>query len=126
VLPKRDRLGIFLERLRAATPVSSTDEALKLLSETLNAVEDEFSGVPPQADLEGKVRMCPPQEDNRRAVGGRPSLRRYRSARHNTFIGVNGSIRIVDLDRKVLLDKAGGDGRKTHELEPEGGSENMA
>jgi hypothetical protein len=62
-------------------------------------------------------RMYPPKEDNRREVSDRPSLRRYRSAKHNTFIGLNGSIQIQDLDGKVMLDKPGHDGRKTHDLD---------
>lgn len=109
---------MFLERLEAAPPASSTDEALDLLARTLNAVEDEHSGVefnPTPWKDDG--RMYPPQEDNRRTVADRPSLRRYRSAKHNTFIGTNGSIQIQDLDRKVMLDKAGLDGRKTHDLD---------
>ena len=109
---------MFLQRLEAAPPASSADEALDLLGRMLNAVEDEHSGVeynPKPWKYDG--RMYPPQEDNRRAVPERPSLRRYRSARHNTFIGPNGSILIQDLDRKVLLDKPGLDGRKTRDLD---------
>jgi hypothetical protein len=50
------------------------------------------------------------------AVPDRPSLRRYRSAKHNTFIGSNGSIQVQDLDHHVVLDKPGLDGRKTGDL----------
>lgn len=94
MLPKKDRLRIFLKRLKAAPSAGSADKALELLSETLDAVEDEFSGVDYEEDPEGRERMSGPQEDNRRAIPGRPSLRRYRSAKHNTFIGINGSIQI--------------------------------
>jgi hypothetical protein len=118
VLPKRERLRIFLERLKSALPVNSADEALTLLSSILNAVEDEFSGVPSNPSLwKTDGRMYPPQEDCRRNVPNRPSLRRYRSVSHNTFIGLNGSIRIEALDRKALLDKAGGDGRRAYALD---------
>jgi len=109
---------MFLQRLKVAPPATSADEALDLLALTLNAVEDEHSGVeytPKPWKDDG--RMYPPQEDNRRAVPDRPSLRRYRSAKHNTFIGSNGSIQIQDLDGKVMLDKPGRDGRKTHDLD---------
>jgi hypothetical protein len=85
---------------------------------TLNTVEDEHSGVefnPTPWKDDG--RMYPPQEDNRRAVPDRPSVWRYRSAKHNTFVGTNGSIQIQDLDHKVILDKPGLDGRKTHDLD---------
>ena len=118
MLPKNKRLKLFFERLQAAPPASSVDEALDLLARTLNAVEDEHSGVeyhPTPWKDDG--RMYPPQEENRRTVPDRPSLRRYRSAKHNTFIGLNGSIRIQDLAGKVLLDKPGRDGRKTHGLD---------
>jgi hypothetical protein len=109
---------MFLQRLEAAAPASSADEALDLLGRTLSAIEDEHSGVefnPTPWNDDG--RMYPPQEDNRRTVPDRSSLRRYRSAKHNTFIGTNGSIQIQDLDRNVILDKPGRDGRKTHDLD---------
>ena len=116
-LPKKERLKIFLERLGASQPVRSDDDALSLLSKILDAVEDEFAGVTLAQDPAGLARMGPPREDNRHEVPHRPSLRRYRSRHHNTFIGTNGSIRIKDLDGKVWLDKPGKDGRKTHDLD---------
>ena len=73
---------MFFERLEAAPPASSADEALDLLAKTLNAVEDEHSGVEYNPDAwKDDGRMYPPKEDNRRAVPDRPSLRRYRSKR---------------------------------------------
>ncbi|MDX1951035.1 MAG: hypothetical protein SFY81_02560 [Verrucomicrobiota bacterium] len=120
MLSKKERLQIFLERLEAASATSSADDALRLLSNILNAVEDEFSGIPSNL-LRWNMddRMYPPREDNRRSVPGRPSLTRYRSAAHNTFIGINGSIRIETVEaNRVLLDKPGADGRKTHEMDP--------
>lgn len=96
-MTKRKRLALFFRRLDAAAPVNSAAAALQLLTDTLNAVEDEFSGVTLNPLLwESDGRMYPPQEDSRRSVAGRPSLRRYRHAEHNTFLGVNGSIRIED------------------------------
>src|SRR5712671_395937 len=115
---------MFLEQLEAAPPASSADEALALVAKILNEVEDEHSGVEYNPDAwKDDGRMYPPKEDNRREVSGRPSLRRYRSAKHNTFIGLNGSIRIQNLDGKVLLDKTGQDGRKTHDLDGSEGAE---
>jgi len=61
--------------------------------------------------------MYGPREDSRRSVPGQPSVARYRSAAHNTHIGQNGSIRIETLEREVLLDKPGSDGRKAGELD---------
>jgi hypothetical protein len=109
---------MFLQRLAAAQPASSAEEALDLLGLALNTIEDEHSGVefnPKPWKDDG--RMYPPQEDNRRAVPDRLSLRRYRSAKHNTFIGINGSIQIQDLDGKVVLEKPGRDGRQTDDLD---------
>jgi hypothetical protein len=117
-LSKAERVRIFLERLAAAKPAASASQALALLADNLNAVEDKHSGVEYNPTLwQDDGRMYPPQKNYRRIVPGHPSLRRYRSAKHNTFIGRNGSIRIQDLDGKVLLDKAGLNGRKTHELD---------
>jgi hypothetical protein len=117
---KKQRFEIFLNRLNAAKAAASADEALQLLATILNAVEDEFSSIPYNPELwQGDGRMYPPQEDNRRQVPGHPSLRRYRSAQHNTFIGSNGSIRIETCASKpeILLDKPGSDGRKTGDLD---------
>jgi hypothetical protein len=108
---------MFFEQLEAAPPASSADEALALVAKILNEVEDEHSGVEYNPDAwKDDGRMYPPKEDNCREVPERPALRRYRSAKHNSFIGLNGSIRIQDLEGKVLVDKPGHDGRKTHDL----------
>lgn len=110
---------MFLERLESAPPASTPDGALDLLAKTLNSVEDEHSGVANNPEAwESDGRMYPPMEANRRDVPDRPSLRRYRSAKHNTFTGLNGSIRVQDLSGKIMLDKPGSDGRKTHDLDP--------
>lgn len=118
MLSKAKRLQKFLQRLQAAPPASSADEAFDLLAETLNAVEDEFSGVPNRPELwETDGRMYPPQEDSNRKCPERPSLRKYRNKGHYDFIGLNGSIRIETLEAEVLLDKPGQDGRSAYELD---------
>lgn len=120
MLPKKERFQIFLRRLKSAKCAASAEDALHLLSTILNAVEDEFSDIPHNPESwQDDGRMYPPQEDNRRQVAGHPSLCRYRSAKHNAFIGLNGSIRIETCDPKpeILLDKPGCDGRKTHVLD---------
>jgi len=118
VLSKGKRLKLFFERLEAATPVSSADEALNLIKRILNEVEDEHSGAECNPDAwKDDGRMYPPQEDSRRDVPDSPSLRRYRSAKHNTLVGLNGSIRIQDLDGKTLIEKAGSDGLETDDLD---------
>ena len=118
VLSKAKRLQMFLQRLEAAPPASSGDEALALLAETLNGVEDEFSGVPYRPELwESDRRLYPPQPDAARKFPERPSLRKYRNKGHYNFIGLNGAIRIETLDAEMLLDKPGQDGRKAFELD---------
>jgi hypothetical protein len=116
VLAKGKRFRIFLEGLRAAPPASSADEAFNLLTQTLNAVEDEFSGVanrPENWRTDG--RMYPPQADSLVKNPENPDVRKYRSKGHSTYVGANGSLRIETLDAEILIDKPGQDGRTTHQ-----------
>ena len=79
---------MFAQRLDTAPPARSADEALDLVAKILNQVEDKHSGVEHNPDAwKNDGRMYPPKEDNRREVSGRPSLRRYRSAKHTTLSG---------------------------------------
>jgi hypothetical protein len=111
-MTKQARLVEFMRRMEAAPAPASADEAMTLLSNTLNAVEDELTDIPFDPDRwMNDGRMYPPQADNARAVDGRADLTRYRSVRHNTWIRTNGAIRIEELQTKaVLLDKLGADG----------------
>ena len=104
MLSKGERLRIVYERLFDAPPAATANDALRLLSEVLNAVEDEFSSVPYNPlSWQSDGRMYPPQLDSERPVPGNPLLRRFRSKRHNTFFGANGSILIEDLDGNVIF-----------------------
>jgi hypothetical protein len=116
MLSKKDRLKLFFQRLGEAPAASSADEALHLIAATLNAVEDQHSGVEfnPDAWVDDG-RMYPPTEINQRN-SNHARLRRYRSAKHNTFLGENGSITIEDLDGKIFLKKAGADGSTVEDL----------
>jgi hypothetical protein len=114
---KEQRLREFLRRLHDSPRASSFDEARQLVEKTLNAVEDEMSDVPfNPANWQSDGRMYPPQDDSERPVPGHPSLRRYRSRRHNTFIGTNGALEIRTVGGEVLLTKAGADGRFVRDL----------
>jgi hypothetical protein len=110
---KMQRLAIFKERLLAAVPSTTLKDGRSLLEKILNAVEDEFSGVPfnlAAADYDG--RMFPPLDDRRKVISANPRIEQFNSAGHVTWIGENGAIKIVfRRDRSILLDKPGRDGR---------------
>ena len=115
-ITKAQRLNEFLHRLLASAPAASAEGALALLALTLNAVEDEFSGVPyDPSSWQTDGRMYPPQTDSQRRVPDRPDVTRYRSRSHNTFIAGNGAIEIQTVDGLVLLSKPGADGRSVWE-----------
>jgi hypothetical protein len=111
-LTKQERFEKFLERLAASPPARSAEEALELVSTTLNGVEDDFTEIPYQPDLwQSDGRMYPPRGDSVFAVAGRADLSRYRSRGHNTYLRDNGAIEIRDTSGRVLFEKPGGDGR---------------
>ncbi|MCK9923594.1 hypothetical protein MXD61_17250 [Frankia sp. AgPm24] len=64
-LPLPERLQIFYQRLDELPPPTSAQEALEQLNATLEAVEDEHSGVPrnPDPGLKFDGRMYPPRDD---------------------------------------------------------------
>ena len=108
---KQERFGVFLERLEIAHAASSAEDALRLIGETLNAVENEMTDIPyDPAKFETDGRLYPPEADAAHPVADHPSVTRYRSRKHNTFISANGAIEIQDLDEQVWLAKPGADG----------------
>jgi hypothetical protein len=108
---KEERFTQFLQRLMAAPPASSGQEAFVLLGNTLNEVEDELADIPYQPGSRGTDgRMYPPQEDSARDVPGRSDVVRYRSRGHDTYIRDNGAIEIRDLAGNVVLSKPGSNG----------------
>lgn len=123
-MEKRERLLEFIRRMESASLVATADEAMTLLAATLNAVEDEFSGVPndptgPNADK----RMFPPLDEKYVfSVPGREDLRGYFHVEHETIFGANGAILIrtrptrrnPNAAIRVLLSKPGLDGNKVN------------
>lgn len=110
---KQERFTLFLERLAAAEAVGTHDEAFELIRETLDGVEDEFSGVASNpAAFQTDGRMYPPQTDSARSVPGHHGTIRYRSRAHNTFIGSNGAIRIetTGSNKTIVFEKPGANG----------------
>jgi hypothetical protein len=112
---KGQRLAEIFRRMAAAPPASSSDEAYRLLCETITAVEDEMTSIPnnPPTPPADDGRIYPPQDDRRKVVPGRPNLRRYASRGHSTLIGDNGAITILDRNRVTVFVKLGADGRGT-------------
>jgi hypothetical protein len=113
-LSKEQRMEIFFGRLRRALAVATFDEAYQLLCQTLNAVEDEHSGVPANPSMwRDDERLYPPQDDKARAVESVPGVTVFRSRLHKTFIATNGAILIWDLStRRSVLSKKGKDGKE--------------
>jgi hypothetical protein len=112
VASKKQRFQEFLRRLELSPPAPTLGEARRLIDATLNAVEDEMSGVPynPTTWLTDG-RTYPVQDDNIRGVPGQPNVKRARSKDHNIYLGKNGAICIVQIStHEVLLDKPGEDG----------------
>lgn len=120
---KKERLAIFYARLAAEPAAASHDEARALLERVLNAVENEFSGVP--YEPESMERMYPPMDDNQRAVSGNQGIMRYRSKGNYTYIGANGAISITGLEGESLFSKAGADGQKLGGIKGKGTREFM-
>lgn len=105
---KAERLAEILRRLKLAEPVRNAEEAFRLLTHTIDAVEDELSGAPYNPDSwVDDGRIYAPQPDSARPVDGRSDLTRYRSRKHNTFIGGDGSIEIWEIGGPCVLRKDG-------------------
>ena len=115
ILEKHERFAIFVERLCVASPVNSAEEALALLANILNGVEEEFTTIPFNPEgWSNDGRMYAPMPDSARDVRGRTDLTRYRSRAHNTFIQANGAIRIESVHGDVVLEKPGSDGNEVN------------
>lgn len=112
-MDKFGRLQIFYERLQAAPAARTHEESYALICNTLNAVEDELSGLPNNPDnFQTDGRLYPPQKDRAYAVDGFPGVIRYRSAKHNTYIATNGAIEVKAVStNEVDFTKAGDDGK---------------
>lgn len=114
-MERQHRFAEFIRRMDAAPPCSSKAGAFDQLSKTLVEVENEFSGIPfdPNFPIDNG-RMYPPRADASRAVPGRTDLERFRSAKHNTYFSDDGAILIVDLEKRVILDKADSEARRVN------------
>ncbi len=111
-LSKDERVAIFLKRLRKARAVATSAAAYTLVCETLNEVEDEYSGVAynPSAWLDDG-RRYPAQEDQAQALSGGVTIYRHRG--HKTYLADNGAIVIWDIFQEaIVFSKRGKNGKK--------------
>jgi hypothetical protein len=108
ILSKAERLTIFNHRLLNAAPANSADDALALLTRTMDEVEDAFSGVAKVENpgLKYAGRMYAPRQDfiTRLPNGGLQA----KTAGNTIVFGPDGSIEILDRAGNVVLKKAGG------------------
>ncbi len=117
--PKSERFAAFLERLRSAPAAATFDEAYQQLCAILIEVEDALTSIPYNPEnWQTDGRMYPPQPDSMREVPERPTVKRFRSRGHNTFIGENGAIliQLVNPASEVVFSKPGADGREVSQL----------
>jgi hypothetical protein len=119
---KAERLSELFRRLRIAPTCRDWIEARRQLEDTMNAVEDEFSGIPfnpDAANVPPDGRMYPPHDKYLRDSGS-PLVHLFGHVRHRTAFGVNGAMKITLSDGTVALDKPGADGRTVDDLYAEG------
>ncbi|MBL1080312.1 SHOCT domain-containing protein [Nocardia sp. 2] len=105
----RQRLDIYYERLGQLPPANSADEAFNQVATTLDAVEDQYSGVPrnPNPGLDWDGRMYPPREDY--TVQNPDGSLTANTKGSVINIGSNGSIEIISKNSgQVEFFKPGG------------------
>jgi hypothetical protein len=109
---KAARIEEFYRRLIIAPAVTTAEEAYRLLCDILNAVEDEFTGIPYNPDAWATDgRLYPPFEDRRFEEGVPEGGRGYTTRRHVVYFGANGAIEIQTMAGVVEFQKAGADGK---------------
>jgi hypothetical protein len=115
--PRFVRLQEFFARLERHRPFTSFEDAFQSMVATLEAVEDELTGIPNcPSNWRVDGRLYPPQEDHWHSV--RPGVTRMRTKEHNVFVADNGAMEIQEVTSNlVVLSKAGADGRKVWEYE---------
>jgi len=127
---KAERLMEFFQRLSEAGAASSFDGAYRLLSSTLDQVEDELSSLPNEPERWMTLdRMFPPQSDRMSSVE-RCAVKRFNNLRHITFIAANRAIEIRSKRRRngtieVHFSKAGSDGQSISSFCPKLAIDNL-
>ncbi len=117
VPPKLERLAVIYARMEAALPASTAEEVLRQLADIIDDVENSLTAIPcDPTSWRNDGRIYPPQADSEWDVPERPAVKRYRTFRHNVYIGENGSIEVQRLDATVEFAKPGADGRGVWDL----------
>ena len=96
----QERLQIFFQRLEAAPPAASADEAMALVCQLIEQVEDEFCPVPREEPppLTFTGRMYAPRPDRMRRL--KPTGQLVADTRHHRiYCQPNGEISIVRMSR---------------------------
>lgn len=114
-IPSRSfRLKELFSRLARHMPFSSLEEAYTALNSTLDAVEDELTGIENNpAAWKADGRMYPIQRDNFFDMPEHPGVTQLRSKSHYVYISRSGAIEISEVRSGVVVFlKPGADGRK--------------
>lgn len=114
---KPERVQLLFQELTNAAPQSTEPGVLRLIEETLDLIEDAYSGVPKNPmhfetiKPDGRLYAPHPQF---KIASRRPGCSCYRQAAHKTYVAANGAFRIVAMTsagEDVVFDKAGADGK---------------
>jgi hypothetical protein len=105
----QERLEIFFQRLKAAPPANTAEEAMALVCRLIEEVEDEFCPLPretPPPQLRFTGRMYAPQADRIRRLEGGQLVAATR--RHRIYCQPGGAILIrVVHNNDIVLTKEG-------------------
>jgi hypothetical protein len=99
-----ERLEIFFQRLKAAQPASSAEEALTLVCRLIEEVEDELCPLPrenPPPRLRFTGRMYAPEKDRVRRLEGGQLVATAR--RHRIYCQPSGAILIRDVHNNAIV-----------------------
>lgn len=101
---KQERLSEFFLRMSEAPPAGTFEEAYQLLCQTLNRVEDAYSGVPNNPDnWKADGRMYPPQYDTSYRLEDNEDIIAFQSRLHTTYISDRGAIAIWSRAAGVMV-----------------------
>lgn len=117
-VPKAQRLQEIYRRLAEAPAAGTFAEMRAQLSDVINSVEDQWTGIPCNpASWRNDGRIYPVDDDNVFAVAGHLRVTLLRARKNLVYIGENGSIEIHDASGGVTFQKPGRDGAGVWDLD---------